>query len=100
MEELSMMFTGAVKNRRGGTGNAPSLRFLALAVLYPDSDYNHGNISANGNAANVGHHSITTNSAAVQCISSLRRTCEATSLQCRAILRIAENHFDNDSFVD
>ena len=97
MNELSMMLKGAGKYRDGFLGVAPSLRFLALVALCPDNDQNaQGNPFLNGNAANVGRHSTNLKSAALICISSLRQTCEATSVQCRAISRKAERHFDNN----
>ena len=73
MEQLTKMLTGT-----SGSRFAPSLRFLALVSLCPDSDQNHGSIIANGNAASVGRRSALIKVAAFQCITSLRRTCEAT----------------------
>jgi len=91
MEQLTKMLTGT-----SGSRFAPSLRFLALVSLCPDSDQNHGSIIANGNAASVGRRSALIKVAAFQCITSLRRTCEATSLQCRAISKNAEKNFEKN----
>jgi len=97
MNELSMMLKGTGKYRDGSLGVAPSLRFLALTALCPDNDQHvQGNPTINGNAANVGRYSTNIKSAALMCISSLRQTCEATSVQCRAISRKAERNFDNN----
>jgi len=96
MNELSMMLKGTGKYRDGFLGTAPSLRFLALTALCADNDQHaQGHLLLNGYAANVGRHSINIKSAALTCISSLRQTCEATSVQCRAISRKAERNFDN-----
>lgn len=97
MNELSMMLKGTGKYRDGFLGIAPSLRFLALTALCADNDQHaQGNLLLNGNAANVGRHSTNIKVAALTCISSLRQTCEATSVQCRAISRKAERNFDNN----
>jgi len=91
MEELIHMLKGTGKYCQGF---APSLRFLACVTLCPDTDHTHS--SNNGHAANVGRLSNSVKSAALECITSLRRTCESTSLQCRAMSRAAEKNFEKN----
>jgi len=89
MRELSSMLKGENIYRCRAL---PHLRFLALVTLCPDSDTQ--NYIANGGAANVGRQSIATKESSFQCISKLRRTCDATQLRLRAISRQAEMNFE------
>ncbi|GAX25627.1 sister chromatid cohesion protein PDS5 [Fistulifera solaris] len=74
--------------------SAPPLRFVALLVLCVDDHFDRG--SGNGNAANVGSKAIATiKHAATQCIAQLRKTCEATYLQCQAAGDAAERKYEN-----
>ncbi|GMH77710.1 hypothetical protein TrLO_g15830, partial [Triparma laevis f. longispina] len=78
VEQLSMMITG-----QGSFGKtAPSLRFLALTVFCADADGN--NTIANGGAVNIGKRSTAARSAALQCVKTLRNTCDQVLLQCKA----------------
>ena len=85
-DELSLMLRGEGRYRHGSAASAPSLRFLAFISLCPDNNYNMS--ESNDITANI------TKAAARQCVSSLRRACEAASLQCRAISRAAEQNFE------
>jgi len=93
--ELSDMLTGKGKYCQGGAAMAPSLRFLALIVLCADGDNNGSHSAANGNAANVGKRSHHAKNAALQCVTSLRNTCDTTLQQCRAIGKKAEEKFES-----
>jgi hypothetical protein len=92
MNELSMMLVGEGKYRQGTHGFLPSLRFLACITLCPDDDHHNSSNSA----AKVGRRCAAAKGAALQCISSLRRTSEDTLLQCRAISKKAEKNFENN----
>jgi hypothetical protein len=96
MNEFSMMLTGEGKFRQGSQGFVPNLRFLAYMVLCPDCDLGTSKSHTNGDAANVGRRSTTTKAAGLQCVVSLRRTCEDTMLRCRAMSRKAEKNFENN----
>eukprot|EP00804_Cyclotella_cryptica_P029241 CCRYP_011675-RB/>CCRYP_011675-RB protein AED:0.01 eAED:0.01 QI:1427/1/1/1/1/0.75/4/248/1365 len=85
MEELSTMYTAS--------RFMPSLRFVALITLCVDSD--HGHLSANANAANVGRRSVSIKTAATQCIKSIRNTFQSTQAQCRSLGREAEKNFES-----
>ncbi|GMH91678.1 hypothetical protein TrVE_jg10794 [Triparma verrucosa] len=78
VEQLSMMITG----QGSFSAVAPSLRFLALTVLCADADGN--NTVANGGAVNIGKRSTAARSAALQCVKTLRNTCDQILLQCKA----------------
>jgi hypothetical protein len=93
--ELSEMLIGKGKYCQGGAAMAPSLRFLALTALCADGDANAGHSSANGNAANVGKRSHNAKNCALQCVTSLRNTCDATFHQCRAIGKRTEGGFES-----
>ena len=93
--ELSNMLIGKEKYCQGGAAMAPSLRFLALTVLCADGDANAGHSSANGNAANVGKRSQNAKNCALQCVTSLRNTCDATFHQCRAIGKKTEGSIES-----
>lgn len=71
---------------------SPPLRFLALITLCADSD--HGSSHENGHAANVGRAS-SIKAAAVHCIVNLRKTCDATYAQCRALGDAGEKRFES-----
>ena len=98
MEELSMMLTGTGAYRQSisiGSAMAPCLRFVAMVTLCTDADHGAGHSGANANAANVGKRALTVKNAAMQCISSLRKTCDATLTRCRALGAAAEHRFES-----
>ena len=94
MEELNAMLTGQDKYRPEGSATGASLRFVAMVTLCCDADHGVGNVAANGNAANVGKLSVATKTASMKCIATLRRTCDATLHQCRALGKEAELNFE------
>jgi hypothetical protein len=94
MEELSMMLTGKGTFRPSGSTFAPGLRFLAMVTLCTDIEHGAAHSGANANAANVGRRSATMKTAAMHCISGLRKTCDATLAQCRALGAAAEHKFE------
>ena len=93
--ELSEMLIGKGKYCQGGAAMAPSLRFLALTAFCADGDTNASHSSANGNAANVGKRSHNAKNCALQCVTSLRNTCDATFHQCRAIGKKTEGGLES-----
>jgi len=98
MEELSMMLmgTGAYgQDISRGRTMPPSLRFVAMVTLCTDVDHGAGHSGANANAANVGKRSVTVKTAAMQCVSNLRKTSDATLAQCRSRGAAAEHRFES-----
>ena len=97
MEELSMMFTGKGAYRPSGSTFAPGLRFLAMVTLCTDMDHGATHSGANGNAANLGKRSLSMKTAAMHCIIGLRRTCDATLAQSRALGAAVEHRFETST---
>jgi len=79
MDELRQMLVG-----QGKYQHAPSLRFVSLVSLCTDGDHGAGHSVANGNAAHIGKRSAAMKGSALQCITSLRKTCDLMLAQCRA----------------
>jgi hypothetical protein len=99
MEELGLMLTGNGKYGKvnGATqAMAPRLRFLALIALCTDGDHGADHSGSNGNAANVGKRSSSTKENATKCVGSLRKICEATAAQFRAMGEGAAKRFENE----
>jgi hypothetical protein len=99
MEELGLMLTGHGKYGKvnGATqAMAPRLRFLALIALCTDGDHGADHSGSNGNAANVGKRSSNTKENATKCVGSLRKICEATAAQSRAMGEGAAKRFENE----
>jgi hypothetical protein len=66
-----------------------------MVTLCTDIEHGAAHSGANANAANVGKRSATIKTAAMHCISGLRKTCDATLAQCRALGTAAENRFES-----
>jgi hypothetical protein len=99
MEELGLMLTGHGKYGKvnGATqAMAPRLRFLALISLCTDGDHGADHSGSNGNAANVGKRSSNTKANATECVGSLRKICEATAAQLRAMGEGGAKRFENE----
>ena len=99
MEELGLMLTGNGKYGKvnGATqAMAPRLRFLALIALCTDGDHGADHSGSNGNAANVGKRSSSTKDNATKCVGYLRKICEATAAQSRAMGEGAATRFENE----
>jgi hypothetical protein len=97
MEELASYLQGIGmygKEQTALPSQAPPLRFVALVTLCSDGDHGAEHGGANGNAANVGKFTVVAKTAALQCIVNLRKACDATYAQCRAMGDAAERRFE------
>ncbi len=98
LEELSNMLTAKGKFDHDAFFKKPAvtnLRFLALIALSADGEHSD-NSSANGGAANVGKRSQSVKVAALHCVKVLRKACEQTLTQCKALGRTQEQNFEKN----
>jgi len=88
LSEWNHMMLGTKSYCHDNIASAPALRFLAYSIFIPDSAVYFHEIEPSPNFCQ------TLKSTTFQTVSTLRRTCEQTLAQCRAISHEAEENFE------